>query len=312
VLTLFTIPKPFKGHISVIQRNAIQSWTRLHPEIEVILFGADEGAAEVAREFRLRHEPQAARNEYGTILLHSVFAKAQQMARYDVVCYVNCDILLLDDFCSTLCTVSAAHNEFLMVGQRTDVDIFNPWPYERPTWQSELRDFAARHGKIRPPNWIDYFGFSRGLYGPDLPPFAIGRTCWDDWLVWKALTSGKPVVDVSPVVLAVHQNHDYTHHPQGEPGVFKGLEAARNSQLAGGWKNLRTIAHATEILRADGLRPNKMRYWAETKRRCQAAGRFFFYDVWQPVSFALLNWTRPLRTALGLRTEPVRPPTDKI
>jgi hypothetical protein len=234
------------------------------------------------------------------------------MARYDVVCYVNCDILLLDDFCLALRTVTAAYKEFLVVGQRTDVDIFNPWPYERSTWQSELRDFAARHGRIRPPNWIDYFAFSRGLYDVDLPPFAIGRTCWDDWLVWKALASGKPLVDVSPVVLAVHQNHDYNYHAQGEAGVFKGFEAARNSQLAGGWKNLRTIAHASEILHADGLQPNNKRHWAEAKRRCEAVGRFFLYDVWQPVSFAVLNWTRPLRTALGLRTEPLRHPTDKI
>ena len=304
MLTLFTIPKAFKGHINVIQRNAIQSWMRLHPEIEIILFGTDEGAAEAAREFGVRHEPQVERNEFGTILLNSVFTKAQQLARYDLVCYVNCDILLLDGFCSALRTVSAAHPEFLMVGQRTDVDIRNPWPYERATWQAELRDFAARHGKMRTPNWIDYFAFRRGLYGADLPPFAIGRTFWDDWLVWKVLTAGKPVVDATPVVLALHQNHDYNHHPQGEAGVWKGVEAGRNAQLAGGWSHLRTIAHATEIVGPEGLRPNGLRDWTEAKRRCEAVGRFFFYDVWQPVLFAVLNWTRPLRTALGLRTEP--------
>ena len=304
MLTLFTIPKSFKGHIDVIQRNAIQSWMRLHPDIEIILFGTDAGAAEVAREFNLRHEPHVERNEFGTILLDSVFLKAQQLARYDTVCYVNCDILLLDDFCHALGTVTAAHKEFLMVGQRTDVDIRTPWPFDRPAWQTELRDFAARTGKRRPPNWIDYFAFSRGLYGSDLPPFAIGRTHWDDWLVWKVLTSGIPVVDATPVVLAVHQNHDYNHHPQGEAGVWRGIEAARNAQLAGGWYHLRTIAHASEILDARGLRPNNRRHWAETKRRFEAIGRFLFYDVWQPLSFSLLNWTRPLRTALGLRGEP--------
>jgi hypothetical protein len=312
VLTLFTIPKSFKGHIDVIQRNAIQSWMRLHPEIEIILFGTDEGTAEVAREFNLRHEPHVERNEFGTILLHSVFLKAQQLARYDAVCYVNCDILLLDDFCRALSTVTPAHKEFLMVGQRTDVDIRKPWAFDRPAWQTELRDLATRTGKTRPPNWIDYFAFSRGLYGPDLPPFAIGRTHWDDWLVWKVLIAAKPVVDATPVVLAVHQNHDYNHHPQGEAGVWRGIEAARNSQLAGGWGHLRTIAHATEILDAKGLRPNGLRYWAESKRRCEAVGRFLHYDVWQPISFAALHWTRPLRTALGMRSEPLRPPTDKV
>jgi hypothetical protein len=311
VLTLFTTGKSFKAHIGVIQRNAIQSWTRLHPEIEIILFGTDEGAAEVAREFGLRHEPHVACSQFGTKRLDYMFAKAQQIARYDVLCYINCDILLLDDFCSALRTVTAAHKEFLMVGQRIDADITQPWSFDRPVWQAELRDFAARHGKRRPPNWIDYFAFTRGLYGTDLPPFVVG-VFWDNWLVWKALTSRKPVVDVSPAVLAIHQNHDYNHHPQGEAGVWKGLEAARNAQLAGGWAHLRTIAHASEILDAKGLRPNGLRHWAEAKRRCESVARFLYYDAWQPVLFTVLNWTRPLRTALGMRTEPLRPPTDKV
>src|SRR6202023_3325328 len=91
MLTVFSIPKAFVGHIGVIQRNAIRSWRMLHPEIEIILFGSDEGTAEVAREFGIRHEPNVERNEFRTILVHSAFAKAQSMARHEVVCYVNCD-----------------------------------------------------------------------------------------------------------------------------------------------------------------------------------------------------------------------------
>jgi len=31
VISIFAMPKPFHGHIEIIQRNAIQSWTRLDP-----------------------------------------------------------------------------------------------------------------------------------------------------------------------------------------------------------------------------------------------------------------------------------------
>ena len=53
MFTIFTIPKPFQGHIGTIQRNAIQSWTLLHPRPEIILFGSEAGTAQVAAELRV-------------------------------------------------------------------------------------------------------------------------------------------------------------------------------------------------------------------------------------------------------------------
>ena len=53
MITIFTIPKPFKGHINTIQRNAIQSWMQLKPECEIILFGDDYGVSDIAKEFGL-------------------------------------------------------------------------------------------------------------------------------------------------------------------------------------------------------------------------------------------------------------------
>ncbi len=64
MLTLFSTPKPFRGHINIIQRNALESWRRLDPDAEIILFGDDEGAAEVCRELGLRHEPKVLRSEF--------------------------------------------------------------------------------------------------------------------------------------------------------------------------------------------------------------------------------------------------------
>ena len=54
MLTLFTTAKAFAGHNEIIQRNALKSWTLLHPDIEIILFGKDEGAAELSRELGAR------------------------------------------------------------------------------------------------------------------------------------------------------------------------------------------------------------------------------------------------------------------
>ncbi|MFZ0637415.1 MAG: hypothetical protein WAM08_17985, partial [Candidatus Acidiferrales bacterium] len=66
MLTLFAMPKPFEGHIGIIQRNAITSWTRLTPQPEIILFGDEAGVAEIAGELGLRHVAHVKRNEKNT------------------------------------------------------------------------------------------------------------------------------------------------------------------------------------------------------------------------------------------------------
>ncbi len=98
MLTVFSTPKPFVGHIDVIQRNAISSWLRLHPDVEVILVGDDPGTAEVCAEFRIRHIASVKRNRYGTKYLADIYDQAQAAARHEVVCHVNCDIILMADF----------------------------------------------------------------------------------------------------------------------------------------------------------------------------------------------------------------------
>src|SRR5260370_22415902 len=89
---------------------------------------------------------------------------------------------------------------------------------QAPHWEDDLRGLALRRGRKCTAEWIDYFAFSRGVYGPDMPPFVL-RVFWDNWLVWKALDSNRPVVDASPAVLAVPQNHDSRHHPPRQPGA---------------------------------------------------------------------------------------------
>lgn len=98
LLTLFTVPKGFVGDTGVIQRNAIESWTRLGPDVEVILCGDDDGTAQAALDLGVRHVPDIRRNEHGTPLLDSVFDAARQASLSPLLAYVNADIVLFDDF----------------------------------------------------------------------------------------------------------------------------------------------------------------------------------------------------------------------
>jgi hypothetical protein len=292
MITFFTTPKPFLGHIGVIQRNAIESWKRVHPQAEVILFGDEEGAAEAARALGARHEHEVDRNSLGTPLLSSLFDRAERLARHDRLCFLNADILLTDDFLATSTRLAQIHERSLMVGRRCDVDITQPWDFSKPDWGQLLRSMARERGKLRPPQWIDYFVFPRGMLYQQIPPFAVGRPGYDNWLLWKVRSMGVPVVDVTQVVLAIHQNHDYSHHPGGQKGLWKDVEAQQNYALLGKG-HFATIDNATHRLTPEGLRPNYYHWIAQTKRKA-VAGRD---AIW----FGLLGLTRPVRHKLGLR-----------
>jgi len=301
MLSLFTTAKPFLGHSAVIQRNALRSWTCLHPDAEVILFGEDCGAAEISAELGLRHEPHVLRNDSGLKRLDDMFARAQSIARYDLLCYINCDIILLRDFCEALDFVRTAHKSFLMVGRRWDTPISDPLAFEHPGTEKQLRATVRASGILRGPDCIDYFAFPRGLYA-DIPPLVVGRIWWDHWLAWKAGHLGAAVVDATSRVLAVHQNHDYGYHPSGAVGVWQDEYARRNYQLAGGRWRLHTIADATHILNPHGEDRNLLRLWAPYWRLLRPKLVF----LW----FALLGVTRPLRRLLGLHRRPVLTPRE--
>jgi hypothetical protein len=254
MLTIFALPKPFRGHTGAIQHNALASWTRLRPRPEIILFADEEGTAQVAQEIGGRHVPTIQRSGQGTPLLNHLFEQGQALARYDTVCYVNADIVLLGDFMKAVERLSGWRDLFLMVGQRTNVDLDEPDKYRGPDQEALLRSLVLRQNQPRMPGAIDYFVFPRGLF-PDIPPFAIGRGLWDNWLLWKARSSAVPVVDVSAVALAIHQNHDYSHvSPDGWKGLLSSEEAIRNGELAGSRRC--ALEDATHMLTPNGIKRN--------------------------------------------------------
>ncbi len=301
MITFFTTGKPFRGHDGVIQRNALKSWTLLHPDIEVILFGGDEGAAEVCAEFGLLHEAHIERYNSKLPYVSSMFARAQQIARHPYLCYSNCDIIYLPSFRKAFEAACLARTNFLGVGRRWDVDITEPLDFHRSGWDEDLRAVALGQGKQMDDYWIDFFLFGKGLY-KDMPPLIVGHCYWDNWMIWKTLSLGVPVIDFSDGTVPVHQNHGYNP----ELGRIKGMPtdalSLHNLQLIGGTRHTRTIKAATHRLSTDGrVGPNLRRFVPSMPVWAQKVRRFLTFDVWLPSWHFVLNTTKPLRTALGLR-----------
>jgi len=302
MISLLALPKPFVGHIGVIQRNALNSWARLEG-CEILLFGDEPGAAEMAAELSCRHVSEIERNQYGTPLVSSLFERGQQLARFDCVCYVNSDIVLLDDFSAAVRRVMRLKEQFLLIGRRWDLDFAQPLTFA-PDWQAELRGLARRSGRLHSALGIDYFAFSRGLYR-DVPPFALGRFAWDGWLVWKACQSAARVVDGTAAVTAIHQNHDYAHIPLAPPrsvtpaDIFRSPEGQENLRLLGGTRHNYTIDNAPWRLTADlRLLPARgpRNYLAKLRRYPR-----LFDTLKRPVQISLAAWDSSCRWMRGPR-----------
>ena len=229
--SIFAIPKPFTDAFALIQENAIKSWMNLAPRPEIILFGDDYGVADFAKKHNLKHICDVQRNEFGTPLLNDLFLKAQRTAANEICVYVNTDIILMDDFAEAIEKVGKKFEQFLMIGRRWDFDISEGIKFDTEGWQQQLRQQVFRDGFYHEPTGIDYFAFRKGLWG-DIPPFAIGRTAWDNWLVDTAVTSQYPVVDASQGVMIIHQNHDFSHISGGKEAASFKVEERRNRELA--------------------------------------------------------------------------------
>lgn len=231
-MTLFAIPKPFTGHAATIQKNAIRSWARLTPRPEIILFGDEPGIGEMAGEIGARHVAEVARNEFGTPLVSDIFHSAAKLAENDILAYVNADIILFDDFMAGAANAAASHDEFLLVGRRWDVCVTEEIDFNDCDWRAILREAITSDGFLHRETGLDYFVHTKGLW-PDMPPFALGRCAWDNWLMKRPITMGKTVIDASAYIMAVHQDHGYTH-AGGWANVFgSGIETERNRVMAG-------------------------------------------------------------------------------
>lgn len=256
MLTIFALPRAFRGHTGVIQTNAIQSWTLLQPACEIMLFGDDEGTAEVAAKFGIRHVPDVERNEYGTPLVGHLFSTAQNLANHKLICYVNADIILMSDFVKAIRQIQGRPS--LIIGRRWDLNLEEHLDFSNTDWETQLRSDIQVRGTLHGTTGIDYFVFPRGTYR-DVPPFAIGRTAWDNWLTYKARALGLSVVDATEVVTIVHQNHDFSHINTVKANIGqverKGIEGARNRELLGGVYCNFGLLDATHILTPTGLKP---------------------------------------------------------
>ena len=253
MISFFTIPKAFDGHVGMIQRNAIESWKHVHPDCEVFLCADDAGVSQAAAELGVEHIPEMRRNEYGTPLLDDAFRQAAGRSGRKYLCYLNADVLACEDMVEAIGAIPFGH--YLMVSRRRDVVLQAALDFRTGTATSVIRELAQRAGGYGGASQIDLFLFPHDRRLLEMPPFAVGRPGWDNWFIHNSLRHRIPIVDATGNITLLHQQHGYGHVPERRDSAWNGPEAERNRELAGGWRNLFSILDATHVLENRTVRP---------------------------------------------------------
>jgi hypothetical protein len=230
-VTFFTVTRPFVGEFDRIQRLAISSWLSAVPTSEVLVFGNREGTADACRVLGAKHIPAVTTNEHGTELVNAVFKQAHELAQGDWrrwLCEVSADIVLGGDFAMALEGAEKLAKPFI-VGQRWDVKADNTM-------------------SLHPPCGIDYFLYRRDTLG-EIPPFAVGRSAYDQWLLWAAIEQwGMTVIDATETITALHQNHGYPEYGD-KAKLLASEERAHNLELASECKRWYGINDAPFVMK---------------------------------------------------------------
>ena len=244
MLTIFCSPKPFTGVSEWNQLNAMRSWRAIHPDVEIIVFGASVGEAEATTEVNAILVPEIECGPGGGPSFNAMAKYVRQHGKYDKQMYVNADIILDASSLDAFETVFNRFDNFLIIGERMDLSKDIKIDVRQSDWIDDVvTKYQSGQLSAHGHTGIDYFGFSRGMWH-DLPPVFMGRALCDMALLHYCFKRHIPVLDATLAIVAIHQFHDYKHLPGGKQQVFQGEDRANMSKSHGLYHSLPTIADA--------------------------------------------------------------------
>ena len=132
MITIFCTPKNFEGIFDIIQKNAIRSWRYLSEDLEIIIFGKSKGSKEISNEIKGVYHPDVETSKNGVPLLSSMFQKANEIASFDVLLFINSDIILPMNFVEVFKKANQTKSKFLFVGHRWDLKVNNFITFDDP------------------------------------------------------------------------------------------------------------------------------------------------------------------------------------
>lgn len=258
MITIFATPKAFEGQTAIDQNNAIISWKMMLPGSQIILIGDDAGTNATADRLGVSHAQGVETNELGTPRLDDIFRIAQREARYDLMMYINADIVFTHPLAAhvgSLYDHLGDVDNILAIGRRWDTKrkfVLSLDDLDGHQFRKEI-SIAMSEASLHGRSGLDYFIFNKHSFC--LPPFLIGRPCWDNWLLWYCYRNSFSIIDCTNIIKILHQDHDYGHSPTGGSKRVLGNEWDYNVRVAGGYRNQENSLCVTHRLAEDVVLP---------------------------------------------------------
>jgi hypothetical protein len=215
-----------------IQYNAIQSWLNQFNANQIHLYV--DNAATCHHLYTLFpgincYEITAKNSQYNRPYINSVFNQMLDSTNPNqILIYLNGDIVIDETLAATINTVqsnaevqSKVNNNWVMVAQRTDLDIPNTllFNYKSKQTLANIVQLAERAGKLHGEYGIDFIAFPQSVYlskqlDSNFPDFLAGVYRWDNWLLSEfIIDSSINVIDVTETTHIIHQNNIDSNNP---------------------------------------------------------------------------------------------------
>lgn len=285
-MILFTSPKPFRADTEAVQRSAMRSWKRAFPESKIFLFGEEKQSAVVAEQEGLHFFGELERCGAGGEIITSMFRAITSRFPGEIMLYINSDIFLSPQSTTLLHPLLQRKGPWIASTRRWCLPCFEGPALERGGWDS-FWELARRQGHFGDACSLDLF-LMRDFPLEEMPLFLIGHQGWDNWLLFHARMQNLPVIDLSPVLQAVHCQHDYAYASQNTRIDRRdGPLEEYNMQLLGKDSHRFHLGHATHELSEGGIRQRNGRaVWLRN------------FELWRIRYPNQAWWVNPLRGAL--------------
>lgn len=293
MFTLISTPKPFvESHIIQQQIQALESWLLIRPRPQIIYIGEEEGTEKVCRQYGIELIPEVERSPSGVPLLNDLLRRGEQAARYDVIAYVNADILIAPTLPRAIEIVQKRWKRFLLIStphlaDLNDLQIQEGFEHE-----------ALKRIKTPPATFgTDLFAFTKGVYKA-IPPLAVGRFYWDNWLMCDPGLHRIPVIDATDFALTFHPMEETsTHYAE----YIKGRSPSNKFDEF--MQRIKEDIHRnfSYMDNAHLLGRSSVPYYMDKEGKILSRGLGAFYRFWLQLQWQ--SWiyrTAPLRRRLGL------------